>query len=82
VFKRVTSNVQFVFNPNMHSFKKIMKNEQPKDEAKPVILIRCTDNYMKYYTAEFAQTLLPFAPHFDIFYCADNDVAKQYFDIR
>ena len=78
-FKR-TFNVEFAFNTDMKEFRE--KFKYGKDAEKPILFICWPEMFMKEYMTEYQATLRNYDGMFDVFYCSDHDLAKQYFDME
>ena len=79
VFERIQSDVQFNLNPNMRKFRRILKTEGNDSDQKPVIFVYSPQLYMSRYVHEFTAVLKQYQEVFDVYYCNDEQTAKEYF---
>ena len=58
VFNRTKSDVNFLFNPNMRRFRRIMREDLASDEQNPVLFVYYPELYMKNFVRSFAPVVI------------------------
>ena len=79
VFDRTENNVNFSFNPNIKTFRRMFRQDLTKEEADPIIFIYQPTMWMDRQAQDYQSVLKDYQEQFNFFYCADKEVVKEYF---